>query len=71
MSDVFDLHQPYVPDPTNPERAHRGAAFCRRILATRAGHDDPDRSLDPDSPIRDAALRRARREHRTTPGRIG
>lgn len=47
--------------PRDPERARRGAAFCRAELAARRPVDLVP--LDPD-PIRDAALRRARAERR-------
>lgn len=59
----FDLYgTPYVFDPENAERAKRGAAACRRALASKGtGADVP---LDAEDPIRDAALRRARAERR-------
>lgn len=38
----------------------RGIALCRQAL----GRDREDVALDPDCPIRDAALRRARQEKR-------
>jgi hypothetical protein len=61
-SGQFDLYgQPYVHDPENAERAHRGAALCLAAIDTRHGEDVP---LDPDDPIRDRALRRARTERR-------
>ena len=53
--------EPVVPpEPYDPERAHRGANLCRALLAP-AVDSGP---LDPDDPVRDLALRRARREPR-------
>lgn len=57
----FDLFAPttgWRPDPTAAERNARGAALCRSMLADRAAGGP----LDPDDPIRDRALRRARDE---------
>lgn len=51
---------PEPPEPYDPERAHRGANLCRARLAPTADRGP----LDPDDPVRDAALRRARSEPR-------
>lgn len=60
---IFDLSdEPYVHDPANAERSRRGAAACRLALATKG--TKTQQPLDPDDPIRDAALRRARDERR-------
>jgi hypothetical protein len=74
---IRELAGRFEHDPDRADRAHRGAA----LVAATLGERDTDKPLDPDNPIRDLALRRARAERGTRsqgqrsgtaePGQIG